>query len=153
MRRLFLSSIAALIAILILAPLGTAEVEWCRGDPIVRLNGTQVQILVAISNEHVPLVNGPVRVEVSTPRSVNRELLYTDAGFNGYGEEVRFTDLKQSLDGNVFPVQVQVRVPIDGSVAASTVPVEVTVIPDNSNGVSVMGTAERTSVRLSVAGR
>ena len=159
MRRLAVTLLIPCLAIITLILPADAAVKWCKSDPIVRLNGTQVQILVAIPEEYQALVNGPVAVEVSTPRSVERELIFTDAGFNGFGEVVQFTDMF-SLFGIVrinktFTTRIQVQVPIERSSLAETdvIPVEVTVIPDNASAVIVYGTTEGTTVELPIKGR
>jgi len=88
---------------------------WCAKDPIVRLNGEDVQIWVAILEEYEPLVTGPIEVKVATGPKVSQELIYLDAGFNGYGETVKFADLtggKLYKDGS-FDVMISAWVPID----------------------------------------
>ncbi len=55
---------------------------WCKSDPVVSLNGTLVDITVGIPLEYEPLVTGPVRIEVQTPESVERELVLSGPGFN-----------------------------------------------------------------------
>ena len=155
MRRFAISAIVPLLALLFLALPANAGQIWCKADPIVRLNGTEVQIWVAIPEDYQGHVNGPIAVEVATHASVDREVTFTDAGFNGFGETVRFTDLKGTIKDTVFPVLVRVRVPIDrtGLGRKVTVPVRVEVIPDNASAITVTGTSDLTEVRLLVAGR
>jgi hypothetical protein len=148
MRRLTTALSLGLLALLILAAPVGAGVTWCRVDPIVRLNGTVVQILVAVPNQYVAAVNGPIAVDIATDRTVAHELLFTDAGFNGHGETVAFGNYVQyqpprSLADNEFPVQIKISVPIDGlllPVGGLPVPVEVTVIPDNGPPIVYYGT-------------
>jgi hypothetical protein len=156
MRRIVhtLIPLLALLALALPAP-ARAEVEWCKKDPVVRLNGTELQIWVAIPAQYQPLVNGPVQVEVGTPKGVRRELVYTDSGFNGYGEAVTFGDIKGSIKAGAFPTEIRVRVPIDGSRLApgEVVPVQVEIIPDNAPAVSVLGTSNETTAKLIVIGK
>lgn len=154
MRRLATPVLAVLLAFLALAPSARAEVEWCKKDPVVRLGGTLVQIWVAVPAEHQALVDGPVEVEVRTPRGVARELVSTDDGFNGHGEVVRFGSLKGAVRNGTFPAEVRVRVPIDESRLPSgkSIPVRVEVIPDNAGPVVVQGTSDATRVTLPIAG-
>jgi hypothetical protein len=131
--------LALLAALLAVTPAG-AGVSWCRADPIVRLDGTEVQILVAVPEQYVALVNGPIDVEVYTPRWVTQELVMTDAGFNGYGETVQFGSYSfgyRAAWNGQFRTWVRVRVPMDtGSLAAgTTVPLELTVSYD---GVTIV---------------
>ncbi len=159
MRRRVAAVLIPCLAILALILPVHAAVKWCKSDPIVGLDGTQVQILVAIPEDYQPLVNGPIAVEVGTPKSVARELILTDSGFNGHGEVVRFTDLFSLSSiiriNNTFTTRIWVHVPIDRSSLADTevVPVEVTIIPDNAPPVVVSGTSNGTSVQLSIRGR
>lgn len=148
------SALIPLLAILLLA-LPAQAVIWCKTDPIVKLNGTQVQILVSMPEEYVPLVNGPTSVTVATPLSVTRQLIYTDAGFNGYGEAVSFTDLRGNVKNNTFATYIRVQVPIDrtGLASGEVVPVQVEVIPDNAKPVVVSGTSDSTQVYLAITGR
>jgi len=124
-RRLIAATTLGLLALLILAVPALAGRNWCAKDPIVSLNGTQVQMWVAIPEEYVQYVNGPIRMTISTPASVDREVIFLDEGFNGYGEEVRWANLTTSsggLLGGSQPAQVAA----DGSfdvVVQSTVPV------------------------------
>jgi hypothetical protein len=85
MRRFTGSIVMAFLTLLLAALPASAGHEWCEKDPIVRLNGTTVQILVAVQAENQHLVNGPIAVEIATPRGTLREILFTDDGFNGHG--------------------------------------------------------------------
>lgn len=159
MRRLAVTVLIPCLAILALIVPADAAVKWCKSDPIVALDGTHVQILVAIPEDYQSLVNGPIAVEVGTPSSVERELILTDAGFNGYGEVVHFTDLFSLSSiiqiNNTFTTRIRVQVPIDRSSLAETdvIPTEVTIIPDNAPAVVVSGTTDRTTAQLSIKGR
>ncbi len=146
-----LFALAPLLAVLGLA-LPAQAALWCKTDPIVRLGGTQVQILVSIPQEYTSRVSGPVEVEVNTPRSVKRELLSTDPGFGGYGESVTFGDLTLPVRGKTFPTAINVRVPV-GGIAAERVPVQVEVLPENGDPVVAVGTGALTSVELPVTGQ
>jgi hypothetical protein len=131
---------------------------WCAKDPIVRLNGQDVQIWVAIPEEYVPYVNGAVRVNILTPNDVTREVIFLDEGFNGYGEEVRFGDLAAGVaeDGS-FPAQVRVKVPLDKhalgrQVKRKDVPLQLTInLPDGTSQVVEM-TNDGTWIEFTVAG-
>lgn len=148
-----LSTLIPLLALLVLA-LPAHAVLWCKTDPIVSLNGTQVQILVAIPAEYVPYANGPTDVTVGTPRGVDRQLLFTDPGFNGYGESVSFTDISGDLKTTTFPVLIPISVPMDEStVNPSKVPMQVTVIPSNAAPIVKSGYASGLTVKLGVTGQ
>jgi hypothetical protein len=113
MRRLAWSLAIAATAVLILVTPATAGVSWCRADPIVLLNGAEVQIWVAIPEEYERLVTGPALVTISTPPTVDTEVVHLDAGFNGHGEEVVFKRRgKMDTDGS-FDVDITVTIPID----------------------------------------
>ena len=153
MKRLVLPLI--LFAMLVAALPAQAGEAWCMSDPIVRLNGTRVQILVAIPETYQPLVNGPIEIQVKTPRSTTRELLYTDAGFNGHGERVTFSNLPMNPSAAApVLVTVAVRVPLDRSrlPGGIEVPARVTVLPDNAGPTVGIGTHQSTVVSTMVRG-
>jgi hypothetical protein len=135
MRRTFLCLCLALLASLLLASPAAAGRSWCARDPIVVLNGRTVQVWVAIPEEYVPLVNGPIEVQFQTPAGMTRSVALTDEGFNGHGEVVSFSEdlrSRMSLNGD-FSVRIWVAVPIDesradSSITASKIPTLVTVI-------------------------
>jgi hypothetical protein len=136
MRRMSMSLALGLLALLVLAAPAAASRKWCAKDPIVRLNGANVGIWVAVPEEYEPLVNGAVEVKVYTPVGVSQELVYLDEGFNGYGEVLKFTsttDLKLRKDGS-FDVVVEAWVPIDKSalkqmgVKSKSIPFQIMVV-------------------------
>ncbi len=149
-----------LVTILVVRAPVSAEVQWCKStDPVVTLNGAEVQILVAIPDQYVPFVNGPIDVAITTPESVTRELVFTDPGFNGHGETVRFLDLHESRagqNGKSFPVLIEVSIPMDASRVSdnTVVPAQATVITGNGGTVQVVqGTTDRASLGISLTGR
>ena len=133
-RRLLLGSSLAMVLVFALGIVGQAGYSWCRADPIVSFNGTPVQIYVEIPEEYQSLVNGPIKFNINYPSGVTPEVLYTDDGFNGYGEEIRFqegqwsdsTHLIGDVDkdayysasyfwngaGAVYPIEFQAKVPV-----------------------------------------
>jgi hypothetical protein len=133
MRRFSIIAVFATIALfLTISPTG-AGIQWCPRDPIVALNGQEVQIWVSIPNEYQSAVTGPVDVEIWTPRGVEQEVLFTDDGFNGYGETVSFKE-RDSLSGDAMGVEVRIKIPYDlKAVEDGDLAVLVTVIlPDGS---------------------
>jgi hypothetical protein len=97
----------------------------------VRLNGTQLRIQVTIPTQHQPRVTGPIQLTIQSPTSVQRELLTTDGGFNGYGEVVFFRDRAGSPKAARFPVQLLVS-------------------PSNGASVRAEGTAEQIQAGLTM---
>lgn len=133
MRRLFFAAIPAVLAlILVVTPVG-AGLQWCRTDPIVELNGTQVQIWAAIPEQYEEAVNGPVDFTIAIPEDVEREIIYLDEGLNGHGETVSFVD-RGSVEDGVFTAIVMVSIPFDDDLLDDpNVPVEVEVIIDGES--------------------
>lgn len=112
------SVLIPLVAVLFLALPAQAALKWCKTDPIVRLDGVEYQLIVAVPEENVHQVNGPLHFEVYSPKGSTQELLFTDAGYNGHGETVKMKThkskkthkffLKVPRTGKDFPVQLQV---------------------------------------------
>ena len=133
-----------------------AGVVWCKSDPIVRLNGTLVDVQIAIPLEYQLLVNGPTRFEIQTSGSVTRALYLSDPGLNLQGIQVVFvTNQALKVMGQQFQTRIKVTVPIDttrlppGEVVAA----ELTVLPHNQlQPVIVMGTSELTTTTLWLTG-
>ncbi len=142
MRRSILCFVLVIIATLLFASPASAGRRWCSRDPIVSLNGHAVQVWVAIPEEYVPLVNGPIDIEFRTPTGMSRSIVMTDDGFNGFGEVVTFSDDprgKVNAQG-AFTVQIWVSVPIDEDQADATAkarrfPAQITVIEDSRTQV------------------
>ncbi|CCF85689.1 hypothetical protein [Nitrolancea hollandica] len=152
LRRLALATTFGFLALLFAVLPASAGLVWCQGDPIVSLNGTRVQIIVAIPADDQPRVTGPIQVDIGTPASVNRKLISTDSGFNNHGEKVTFRDTKGGFAGSVFPVEVSVSIPVDASRSGggSDIPVNLTIITKNADPLLVYGTAARTGARINV---
>jgi hypothetical protein len=126
-RRWTLTIGLALLAVLVLATPAMAGRRWCSRDPIVALNGHDLQMWVAIPEEYETLVTGPVDVRIGVPAGVTTETLFTDEGFNGFGETVTYDILKGGkvyTDGS-FDIEVRVMVPIDTKKAKS-IPLQLT---------------------------
>ena len=134
MRRFTLSLTLGLLALLVLATPALAGRTWCAKDPIISLNDTPVQMWVAIPDEYVKYVNGPIRMTIYTPASVDREVVFLDEGFNGYGERVEWADLTSTTDsglvggllGGLLGGSQPAQVAADGSfdvMVSATVPV------------------------------
>ncbi|CCF84899.1 hypothetical protein [Nitrolancea hollandica] len=141
--------IAFLLVGLIVFP-AQAGLIWCQGDPVVSLNGTEVQIVVSIPEDKQQLVTGPIEVDIATPNSVNREVISTDDGFNGYGETVSFSNLKTPAIGNLFITQISAHIPVSSN--GSAIPVQMTITPSNGRTMTVRGTADGTNAVLLVHG-
>jgi hypothetical protein len=97
----------------------TAEAArgWCRCDPDVYLEGTFVQICVAVPDQYLPLVCGPTKLWFNLPSQVDRQFAWADAGFNGYGYDVGFSKAYQpDKPCAKFSVNLTIKVPIvDGT--------------------------------------
>lgn len=139
--RLWVVSLLVLVLLGFISPTYAAD-SWCKADPIVRMNGTRVQFLTAIPQQYVHLVDGPIRFEIKTPQSVRRELIFTDSGFNGGGEDFSWSDLGDGYrQGAYFDIKVKVLINIKTS---ATVPVRVEVIPENGPTLVFQGTHKGT---------
>ena len=151
LKRLSLATVFGILALLLVATPASAGLVWCQGDPVVSLNGTTVQIMVAIPVDDQPLVTGPIQAVIGTPASVRRNVLLTDGGFNGYGEQVTFRDTNVSYAGSVFPVDISVTVPVGTSHSGGRdIPVTMTISTAGSDPLVVQGTAAWTHTHVNV---
>ncbi len=137
-----------LVAVLFLALPAQAALKWCKTDPVATLNDREYQVLVSIPEEYVPLVNGPIDVEYRIPESTKYKLLFTDAGYNGYGEVVTF----KGIDAN-NRYEFAVRIPLDESQLADgvKVPMLIEVIEKGGSHVIVKGTTDGTTASIATA--
>ncbi len=110
---------------------------WCRSDPIVRVNGEDLQIWVAIPIDDLPDVIGPIMIDLIVPRGTINELVYVDDGFNGFGEAFRWVqgDHDVATDGSLT-VTARVSLPIRNG---RYVPMQVELIPRNGVPSAVYG--------------
>src|SRR5688572_1744660 len=97
MTRQVLATALAIIVVLVSASTASAGKKWCRADPVLDIEGTRVQVLVGIPDAKQALVTGPIQIDVQTPPGAARQVVMTDAGFNGYGEVVTFSDSTHAL--------------------------------------------------------
>ena len=127
---------------------------WCRADPIVNINGEEIQVWVAIPANMQQAVNGPIKVQFSRPWDGNAQVIYLDSGFNGHGEEVSFfTGGSANPDGSM-QIQIFVTVPVDSSKLPAgvwTVPVQLEIITHNGSSF-VSGNHWWTSTTVTVGG-
>lgn len=146
MRKLLAAVMTGFIALFILAIPAAAGRQWCAKDPIVALNGHEVQILVAVPEEMQPAVTGPIHVFVVTHADVMQELIFTDSGFNGFGETVEFATRPGRGDideDDSFNARIRVSIQVDTSLLSmldnvgngDTVPIQVTIIMDGETTV------------------
>ena len=82
MRRCALIALTALLTLLPFATPVRAGKGWCRSDPIVTLNGVQLQFWIAIPVEEQADVIGPIAVTLVAPKASKMTVVYTDSGFN-----------------------------------------------------------------------
>jgi hypothetical protein len=153
-RKSLVSMALGVFALVILAGPAMADRRWCAVDPIVELNGNVVQILVAVPTGLEGAVTGPIDVAINTPTGVSQELIFTDSGFNGYGETVTFGALNTvvSADGS-FETQIHVSLPIDTSLlsdlTATSIPMLVT-INDGDETFVVEGESDGMDLTITV---
>lgn len=91
---------------------------WCYRDPVFKINGDVVDVLVGAPNDINGVANGPTRIVLTVPTGSTAELLATDAGFGGWGYDVRIAT-SDKLAGH------QVKVEVYQPVRSGTWPVQV----------------------------
>ena len=156
-RRLMVAGCLSLLAVLLLTMPVAAGVTWCRADPIVELDGTEVQVWVAMDARYEHLVTGPIQVTFFSPSKISKETTFLDVGFNGHGEEVIFKHRGRVGDDGTFPVEIKVRVPLDmrqlrREFGINEVPILVEVITGDGQVIDVEGGNHGTDVSLRVQG-
>lgn len=139
-RRILVALTMMALAVAVSSTPALAGRKWCAKDPIVSLNGVPVQIWIAVPEQYVPAINGPVTIVVKTPAEVDRDVVFTDAGFNGHGELVEFGRLpgaQVAKDGS-FMARISATVPVDTTMLSALgsrhthIPYQITVV---ANGV------------------
>jgi hypothetical protein len=133
MKRLGIAGVLSIVAVLLVVSPALGGLQWCPRDPIVALNGQDVQIWVSIPEVYQDAVTGPIDVQVASPHGVTQEVVFTDEGFNGYGETVEFVQ-RGVVQSDEMNVSLRVDVPYDRSmVEDGNLPVLLTVVlPDGS---------------------
>ena len=111
-RRAVISSLMALLLMVIGGvPQGSAEIEWCRVDPVISVNGRTYNIIVSSPNTILDSATGPTDVVVTVPNGSSYELIATDAGF-GFGETVTFVERpSRSIRDGADAIGIAVQVP------------------------------------------
>jgi hypothetical protein len=147
--------VLGLLALLVIAAPASAGRMWCARDPIVRIQGTDLQILIAVPQEYADYVNGPIQVDIRTPDWAPAELIFADAGFNGHGEVVTFSKLPGSpaYDSRKTQTNVSVIVPIafEQLPANTQVSVQVKLIPSKGLAKTKNGNSRGTAVGTALA--
>lgn len=150
MRRGFVSVIGALLIVISMAGPAGASRGWCRADPTILVGGKQVQVWVLIPDDTVGLVTGPIQLAITVPRQTEHSILFTDAGFNGYGEAVAWiVDGDPSSDGNLS-LRISVRVPtVDGQY----LPMLVDIITEDGEVATMGGATVGLVLDLTISGQ
>lgn len=123
--RRLVSSAAVLLLVLLVTLFAASPTlagrNWCRRDPLFVISGpTQVNVEVAVPEGKQSEVNGPVEVTLYVPRRVIAEVVFTDEGFNGFGEVVQVVeDPALTVSRNAIPLIVQAAVPAKQKVSVA----------------------------------
>jgi len=132
--RLARAALVALVALVVLAVPAAAGKLWCRADPMVSIDGNEVQILVGLPEKYEDAVNGPIMVEITIPKGVPHQVIMTDGGFNGHGEVVTFRETNKKVkQKHGIKVQIKVRVPVDRAKLKNRdeVPIQLIIVKNN----------------------
>lgn len=140
-----LAPLALVLAVLVVAtPQVSANIGWCKTDPIVAIGDEVVNIYVSAPEEILQSATGPTDVVVYVPAGTATEVIFLDPGF-GYGETVTILESSRlHAKRKGIEVIVDVFVP-----ASDSVPVLVEISPQSAGVVtaSASGTTNGT-VRL-----
>ncbi len=152
-RRWLASSSLALLLIALVGGQIAIGSGWCRVDPIVEINGEEIQVWVAVPNGAEDAVNGPIEVEFTAPAGATTEVTFVDSGFNGYGETVTFAPGATVNSDGSMNIQITVHVPMDTSSMTSSdaVPVQLEIITSDGSRF-VTGNHVQTQTTVTVGG-
>ena len=146
------SIIGVFVSLLLLgglaAPAGAGR-GWCRSDPIIRVGNTVVQVWIAIPEEEQASVTGAINLVITVPRGTPREVLYTDPGFNGFGERITWVEVGAMPSDGTLPVSVAVSVPTAGG---RYLPMQVEVVPEVGSTVYHSGQTVGVILTLTLSG-
>jgi hypothetical protein len=153
----FAAAVILLLAILLTNLPAHAAVAWCRGDPQVLLDGTLVEIEIALDAppEYLLKFAGPTRYTIQKPAAVEHVLVPTEAiGMNPHGARVEFTD-GGTVEGTSFPVTIDVVVPLNHgphAVIATELTVRILNGEEAGREEKVSGTSDLTTMQLTIKG-
>jgi hypothetical protein len=142
LRRFAIAPLIALLALLIVAAPASAGVAWCSRDPVLKVNGQVVDVLVSSYTGMTASANGPLRLTVTVPSGVSASVIASDNGF-GYGYTI---SVKTSTTLKASSTSIPVRVEVYAPAKDSTLPVKVDITPRSTgpvHGVSVQGHANQ----------
>jgi hypothetical protein len=125
MRLRIMSVMLGLVALLLSAAPASAGRVWCSVDPVIKVNGQVVDVLVSSYADMNASATGPLQFVVTVPVGSSARVLATDKGF-GYGYRVTVkTSSALVRTAKSTPVRVEVYAPA----ANSTLPVKVDIKP------------------------
>jgi hypothetical protein len=139
--------IPALLALVMMLVGGTghasAEIEWCRVDPVISVNGTTYNVIVSSPYAILESATGPTDVVVTVPAGSDSALISTDDGF-GFGETVAFVESSsRSVRNGAGNINISVKVP-----AKTRLPVLVEVLVGDQTVATELG---KTNQRMSLS--
>jgi hypothetical protein len=125
MRLRIMSVVLGLTALLFSVTPASAGRVWCSRDPVIKVNGQVVDVLVSSYSEMNASATGPIQFVVTVPVGSTASVLATDKGF-GYGYSV---SVKTSSTLTKAAKSTQVRVEVYAPAADATLPVKIDVKP------------------------
>jgi hypothetical protein len=137
-QRAVLIVLTTLVLTLVAAAPAGAGRQWCEKDPVFLIAGRQVNVVVAIMEDHQPAVVGPIVVTLYVPDDVNATLVSTDDGYNGYGEVASIVPVSWLT---VTKRGVQVRVEVILPASLTEMPVKVIATPADGRTTTARGNA------------
>lgn len=124
MRRLATSFLVGLLALMCFVTPAAAGRVWCRADPVIKVDGQIVDILVSSYNEMRTAQTGPIVIVITLPPGTSADVLATDDGFGaGYAITIQQSN---SMKKTTSTTSIQVAVFAPATSSALPVAVEVT---------------------------
>jgi hypothetical protein len=125
MRLRIMSVVLGLVALLFSVTPASAGRVWCSSDPVIKVNGQAVDVLVSSYSEMNTSATGPVQFVVTVPVGSSASVLATDNGF-GYGYSVT---VRTSSTLKKTATSTQVRIEVYAPSVDGSLPVKIDVKP------------------------
>ena len=125
MRRLGTLFLVGVLALMCCVTPAAAGRVWCKADPVIKVDGQVVDVLVSSSIEMRTAQTGPIVIVITVPLGTSAGVYATD---NGFGAGYAIT-IQQSSSIKTTTTTTSIQVAVFAPATNSTLPVTVKVTP------------------------